>query len=282
MTPLDGTQSSGPTVVVSRTVKEGREVEAERWLRRLARSAAASKGHLGADLQEPNRQHPGQWVIVYRFETSTLLEAWLHSEKRLSVLRDGEGFFEGEAQEQILAVAQAHRSVTAVSSFRLNAGSEAAFRILTSRLDALLGNFEGFLRCEVFEPVARVQEETAIIFSFTTRENLEQWLNSDDRRDWLASVEPHLTKARVTNVVGGFAGWFASPESAAVKRWKQAALVLVALYPTALVLGVALDALWPNAPFAIGVLLGNIVGVAVLSWILMPLLTNLFATWLRR
>ena len=108
------------------------------------------------------------------------------------------------------------------------------------------------------------------------------WLDSAVRRNWLEQVEPHLAADRVTNVVGGFAGWFASSGVVTVKRWKQAALVLIALYPTALVLGVLHDSLFPRLPFALGVLVGNVFGVAILSWVLMPWLTHLLGDWLRR
>lgn len=87
---------------------------------------------------------------------------------------------------------------------------------------------------------------------------------------------------RTVNVVGGFAGWFSGPTGAAPKRWKQAALVLLALYPTALVVGIVRDAIAPDLPVLLAVFIGNVGGVAILSWILMPALTRRFDAWLRR
>ena len=99
--------------------------------------------------------------------------------------------------------------------------------------------------------------------------------------DILDQLDSIIDGDRTVNVVGGFAGWFAHP-NVAPKRWKQAALVLLALYPTSLVLGVIRDALYPDLAGAVAILIGNAIGVAVLSWILMPALTRAFDGWLRR
>ncbi len=60
-------------------------------------------------------------------------------------------------------------------------------------------------------------------------------------------------------------------------------MVLFALYPTVLVINELLGWVLPeDFPYLLGVLIGNVVGVAALSWILMPRLTSYFHTWLRR
>ena len=133
-----------PTAVVARSVKTGYQREAARWLRRLFRAAQSAQGHLGADIQEPSEAHPGQWVIVYRFETSKWLEAWLHSDTRLALIQEGTSFFEGSAREQILAVSDTGLPVTAVSSFRLKQGHEANFLGQYEHLLTLLKRFDGF------------------------------------------------------------------------------------------------------------------------------------------
>jgi antibiotic biosynthesis monooxygenase (ABM) superfamily enzyme len=47
-------------------------------------------------------------------------------------------------------------------------------------------------------------------------------------------------------------------------------------------LGVVRSALYPDLTDPLAVLVGNVVGVAILSWLLMPVLTQRFDTWLRR
>ena len=104
-------------------------------------------------------------------------------------------------------------------------------------------------------------------------------------RDWRLAARTSAAlgiESALVNVVGGFGGWF-SLGPRPVKTWKQAAGVLPALYPTVLVLNELFDWLLPeDVPYLLAVLVGNIAGVTVLSWILMPRLTSWLDGWLRR
>jgi uncharacterized protein len=146
----------------------------------------------------------------------------------------------------------------------------------------VISTFDGFLKVEMFEPIDGVQDEAVVVFSFSNRDDLDRWLSSDERRDILASIDEHLVGDRTLNVIGGFGGWFDRPGAGVVKRWKQAVVVLLALYPISLVLGLLREAFLPDIEFAFGTLIGNVVGVALLSWIVMPWLNRHFEPWLRR
>lgn len=270
-----------PTVVVARTPAPGREAEFEAWLRRLLAAARDAPGHVSSDLQPPNDVHPGEWVILYQFADAGSLAAWLDSPERESLLHDGGDLVTGSAREQVVALAQAPEPVTGVASFVVRPGEEHRYAEFHARLVERLSAFPGFLRSEVFEPVAGVQDETVVVFSFDSREHLDAWLASDERRAMLAEIEPYVVGERTVNVVGGFAGWFGG-QGPAVKRWKQASVVLLALFPTALVLTVLREWLLPDVHWVLGVLIGNVLGVVVLSWVLMPFLTRVLDDWLRR
>ena len=93
--------------------------------------------------------------------------------------------------------------------------------------------------------------------------NLDRWLDSDERRSWLTRIAPLIEGDRRMNVVGGFAGWFpATSDAQTPLRWKQAAAVLLALFPTSLVLTVLRQTLLPNLSLVPSVLLTNVLGVA--------------------
>ncbi len=271
-----------PTVVVSRTARPGHEEEVAAWLRRLVAEARTFPGHAHADIQPPNPAHPDEWVILYQFETAEQLEHWLGSDARIRIIAEGDHLIVGPKREQVVALAQGAEPVTAVASFRVKPGNEHRYRELHERLIARLAVFPGFLRSELFAPVAGVQDETVVVFAFDSRRHLDAWLGSDERRQMLAEIEPYLDGERTINVVGGFAGWFGAPGMASVKRWKQASLVLLALFPTTLVLTRLRMWLLPDVHWVLGTLIGNALGVVALTWLLMPRLTSWFAAWLRR
>lgn len=239
-------------------------------------------GHVDSTMQPPDVEHPDEWVIVYRFASSEYLDDWLTSTRRRELIEEGEPLLDGAAREQVIALTDESATVTAVASFRIGPGSFDEFREWYRRLHDALDRFDGFIRSELVEPVPGTQDDTAIIFSFTSRGTLDRWLGSDERHRVLAEIDPIVESERTVNVVGGFAGWFSGAASTTPRRWKQATLVLLALYPTALVLGLINDELYPDLAGPLAVLVGNVAGVAILSWILMPALTRRFDGWLRR
>lgn len=243
--------------------------------------AADAPGYVDAELQPPNDLHPDEWVVVYQFADGASLEQWLRSPERDELMTSGNGLVDGVAREQVVALAPETDRVTAVSSVRVAPGAEAAFRELHDQILVELATSPGFLRADLFEPVEGVQDETVVVLAFDTRANLDHWLASEDRARILREMERHTQGARTVNVVGGFAGWFEG-RGAPVKRWKSAVAVLLALVPVSLAfLGLRL-ALFPDLHPVVATILGNVLGIVVLTWAVMPWLTDRLATWLRR
>jgi antibiotic biosynthesis monooxygenase (ABM) superfamily enzyme len=273
---------STPTVIVSRTPAAGREREFERWLRRLSAAARRSPGHVHSDIQAPTAAHPEEWVIVYQFADGDRLRGWLASREREELIEEGADLVVGPAREQTVALSGESDWVTAVASFRVLPALEDRYVEYQQQLVERMSAASGFIRSELFEPVPGVQDETVVVFSFDTREHLDAWLRSDDRLRMLAEMDEFIEGDRTLNVVGGFGGWFGRPGMAEVRRWKQAAVVLLALFPTTLLLTVLRRWLLPDIGVVLGVLIGNVLGVAILSWVLMPVLTRWLDGWLRR
>lgn len=270
-----------PTVFVARRFRPGREADGAAWIERLTETAATFPGFVDSTTQAPGEQHPDDVVVVYRFETIDLLRDWLDSPARRRLLDEGVELVDGPAREQIVALADERTTVTAVASFRVRSGMREAFLEQYRHLQSVLVDVAGFVRTELVEPLPGTQDDTVIIFSFLDREHLDRWLVSDARADVLAGIDPLLDGDRTVNVVGGFAGWFPSGV-AAPRRWKQAALVLLALYPTSLVIGAVRAEVAPDLATPLATLVANAIGVGVLSWWLMPWLTRTFDGWLRR
>jgi antibiotic biosynthesis monooxygenase (ABM) superfamily enzyme len=156
------------------------------------------------------------------------------------------------------------------------------FRALHDEVLVELATSPGFLRCDLFEPVPGVQEDTVVVLAFDTRANLDRWLHSDERRRILEQMERYTEGDRIVNVVGGFAGWFAPTGGASVRKWKSAAAVLLALIPTSLVFTALRLTLFPDLAPVLATIASNVVGIVVLTWLLMPIVTARLSSWLRR
>ena len=269
-------------MIVARRPTPGREREFERWLRRLVAKAADAQGYVDAEIQRPNALHPDEWVIVYQFENGASLDAWLRSPTRTALLADGNELVYGTAREQVVALSPDSDRVTAVSSVRLRPGAADAYRELHDQVLAELVTLPGFLRSDLFEPVQGVQDETVVVLAFDSRANLDRWLMSDTRRDFLARMDALIEGDRTVNVVGGFGGWFAPTGSVRVKPWKSAVAVLLALLPTSLAFAWLRETFFQDIALVPGIILGNVFGVAILTWVLMPVITRRLEHWLRR
>lgn len=280
---MSDTPAAAPTVIVARRAAPGREAEFEAWAEEIRAAAATFPGHLGSELQPPSSAHPGEWVTVYRFVDQDDLERWLASDRRAELMTQGEALTEGPTREQRIArPADGAEVVTAVMSQRIRPGRLDAFQDAEARIASAMAEFPGFLSFEHSPPVAGVQDEYVISFTFASRADLDRWLESDSRRQVLGLVEPHIEGERTLSVLGGFGGWFVAEKEQAPIRWKQAVAVLIALYPTTFVLSLVQRQWFGDVPWAIALFASNVLGIIALTYVLMPRLTAVLRPWLRR
>ncbi len=147
---------------------------------------------------------------------------------------------------------------------------------------AVMSDFPGFLRSDLLDPVPGAQADHVIVFSFASRADLDNWLDSEERRSMLDRIGPLIEGERTFNVVGGFAGWFGPNDAGGPVAWKQAVVVLVALFPTSVSLRYLQLQIVPDLPWVLGVFTLNVIAIVILNWFLMPLVTGWFGSWLRR
>ncbi len=277
-----GAATATVTAVIGHVARPGvSKRQVRRRLERLIDRGARFPGYLRGDIQAPDPRRLDDWVVVVEFMDSATLTGWLTSAARAELLDGEPKLFSGRPRVQVLATPNSATSVTAVASFPVEPGLEEAFEAQYRRLLAAVIGFDGFIRCELIPAEHGIQRDCAVVFSFTSRQALDVWFESDQRSTILADVRPLLTSETTMNIVGGFGGWF-NPPNRPPKMWKQACLVLIALYPTSLLLSWLRLAAFPDLPFAAAVLVVNVLGVAVLTWILLPTLTGRFWRWLRR
>lgn len=85
---------SGPlTVVVTWQVRQGREQEFEAWRRDISAAARRFPGHLGSEVIPPCAK-PGEYVVLFRFDTYEHLRAWQESAVHGELLQKADSFRE--------------------------------------------------------------------------------------------------------------------------------------------------------------------------------------------
>jgi len=280
-----GRSPMSATVVIAQHVRPGREREYLRWQTDINDTCRTFPGFEAAEVVPPVPGVQDDCVVVFRFDSFEHLDGWLRSEARRALLSRGEALFAGDARQQV--VAGGRRAAGMVVSTRVKPGREGEYREWQNTIDREAAKFPGFLGNEIFAPVPGLQEEWVVVVRFESAEHLKAWLASDIRRRLVDEAARLWHEVHIESFGGGFPGWFTpgtvGPGARALPpNWKQAMIVLLVLYPTVMLLGYVLSPWLAGLPVAVALFASNIASVAVLTWLLMPLVNRAFAFWLTR
>ncbi|WP_432093522.1 antibiotic biosynthesis monooxygenase [Streptomyces sp. bgisy100] len=81
------------TAVISHDVRPGREQDFERWQSKILKAQEQQPGFMGSELFRPLQGIQDHWVVAFRFDTREHLDAWLDSEVREELLKEGRNYF---------------------------------------------------------------------------------------------------------------------------------------------------------------------------------------------
>lgn len=144
---------------------------------------------------------------------------------------------------------------------------------------ATAAQFVGYQGTDVYPPESDRNPNWIAVLHFESPEDLQNWLDSPQRAELIAQLPPELAGYSKTVLPEGFAPWFTQllhkPPS-----WKMALTVLLALYPTVLLLNLLVMPYLHGLGRAVTILAGNAISVALLQWGIIPRLTRLLKPWL--
>lgn len=277
--------------MTSQKVREGLDEDYRRWQEKTNQVVRGFEGFEGTELYPPDRHGDGEdreWVVVYRFCGVDQLSAWLDSAERRELLDEARPLFDGTPTQDVLAGGApppAEEVVTAVISHVVRPGRERDFTRWQDKVLKAQERYPGFMGTELFKPVPGVQDQWVVVFRFDTRAHLDEWLTSTSRAKLLEEGREYFSSYDLRKIGSAFSGWFRFGEGTQEglpPNWKQAMSVVLALYPTVMVLnltvGRELDDV--GVPGYLGLFVGNLLSVSILTWLLMPLVNRAFAFWL--
>jgi len=156
-------------------------------------------------------------------------------------------------------------------------------------ITAAAQQFAGYLRTDVYPPAEGRQAEWVIVVHFENHAALNDWLESPQRSRWIGELTTELGDFTVKTLPKGFGPWFAdaeplpadhAPDERLPPNWKMALVVLLALYPTVMLLTLLVTPWLAGLGLAVSMLIGNALSVAFLQWGIMPRLTAVLRRWL--
>jgi hypothetical protein len=175
--------------------------------------------------------------------------------------------------------------VTVVVSRRVKPGREQAYEEWVHGVVQVAMGYEGHLGSNVFRPSDPEHPDYVLVFQFNSQANLDRWIQSEDRKAWLAKVEPLVEGPMKADVLTGLENWFTLPShrhapASPPPRHKMAMVTWLAIFPLINVLGAGLAPVLSPLPPLLRSAVMSALMVTLMTYVVMPRLTRLFARFL--
>lgn len=255
----------------------------DEWFPGLLASAQAAEGFVSSRVSVHNDPRLDLAVAV-TFGTQDLLDDWLDSPGRKLVLADGEsrGFWP-QTSDLVFVEGSVPPAGVGVFLHSVVLGKETDFEAAQRRIIEATAAFPGNEGTVVFPP--DLAGEWMSVVRFRTGHQLSAWLQSQERAEALPAVRASLTRnfSEVSSTTPfGSTVRTENGQTTITPGWKTVMLLLLPLYPTAMLLsrflGPPLDRLGAE-PWLV-LFVSNVISVALLQWPLMPLASAVFRRWL--
>ena len=178
---------------------------------------------------------------------------------------------------------EANEQVTVLVSHRLKEGRESEFHAWLRSINETVRETAGFRRLDLVQQSSPSTHDVGAMVRFDNQRSLEEWHKSEAFRRYKGQLDRIVENVSYTEITG-FEQWFVppSPGSVVPSRLKQAAVILIGIYPLALVLPPVMNPIftWLGLPGPLQALIFSVFMVALMTWAVMPLLNRALGRWL--
>jgi uncharacterized protein len=162
---------------------------------------------------------------------------------------------------------------------RVRPGCEAAFQ--QALLDFFRTSFghDGVLGASLLiPPPGSGSREYGILRTFADEKERDTFYASEMFKAWEEKARTLTEGEPIYRQLHGLEAWFRSPNSP--PRWKMSIATFLGVFPTAMILNATLGSTIRTWPFVLRNAVFNACVVALLTWVVMPLVTRLLHSWL--
>ena len=174
-------------------------------------------------------------------------------------------------------------SVTVCITRTVKPAREREFEHWLDGVGRAAAQFPGHQGLNVLRPTSPGSREYVYIFRFDNYPHLRAWEESRERREWVERAQELTEGEARKQVVTGLEYWFTLPHMPGVTappRGRMAMVTLLAIYPLILFLPAALSPALESLPLMVRGLVVSALLVGLMTYVVMPRMTRLFAAWL--
>jgi antibiotic biosynthesis monooxygenase (ABM) superfamily enzyme len=128
-------------------------------------------------------------------------------------------------------------------------------------------------------PPGSASPEFGILRTFANEQDHNAFYNSPMFKAWAVRIAPLIEGEPIYRQLTGLEAWFRSPQNPP-PRWKMAIATYLGVVPVIMSLSLTIGPLLRSWNFVLNNLVFNAFVVALLTWVVMPLITRILHRWL--
>ena len=270
------------TAIASHRVHPDKAAEYVEAQTAITSAARRFPGFVGTEVLSPVAGLQEEWVAIFRLESNQAMKRWLENPERRQLTERIEKSLVEPARMLILASDESTEPpVAMVFTHKVAKARVPDYLAWRRKAIAAQAHYPGYLATEFFEPHDKLDEWVDVV-RYDSLKDLDAWMESKERQNLTTELDT-IVESRHAHQVTGLEGWFAVNRADqpinAPPPWKQMLSVLFALYPTVMALSF-LNPVERNLSFPVQMLIGNILSCALLTWLVMPMVSRLLGFWL--
>jgi len=177
-------------------------------------------------------------------------------------------------------------TVTLVVRHQVRRNHAPRYETWLRRIIATANQCPGHLGVDVMRSWLPDVAQFTCVLRFTSLEQLQDWIRSEQRRQLVAEVVPLLCDGDQLEIAQGKDFWFVpEPVQAPPPRWKQSCVTFLVILPLSLLMPLLWRPLFQLVPWLSDSLLSDVLItlsiVLLVVYLFMPMATRAFAGWLR-
>ncbi|MEM7551024.1 MAG: antibiotic biosynthesis monooxygenase [Bacteroidota bacterium] len=172
---------------------------------------------------------------------------------------------------------------TVVVSHFVKQGKEKVFENALKQVIQKAKDYKGYEGIQIINVSKNTDSEYILLIRFDKEANYKIWEQSTPRNTWFKELEEYITKESEIRHQEGLEFWFSLPQMTASvppRKWKMALLTWMVIYPSVLTLSTVAGIYLDFMPLFIRMLIVSMILVSLMTYIIMPKITTVFASWI--
>ncbi len=173
--------------------------------------------------------------------------------------------------------------ITVSVSRKTKPGMEKAYEEWIHGISLVAAKYPGHMGTNVLRPSDATKGEYVIIYRFDNYPNAYNWEQSEERAQWLNQVSSFVEGEETRKKVTGLEFWFdlpSIPVTHVPSRAKMAFVMIIVVYTLVLSISTILGPVIRDFPFWEKLMVIIPTQVILMTYVIMPRLTQLLKSWL--